>query len=334
MVSQSWDGKRVYFTSSLLANWDKKGDDNEQFLRAYSWDGKDLELKFVVDFQRETRPRASHEIFGSDQQSLTRSAGTLGVEMMKLRARFLGALCTALALGGSSRQARRSPRRRAPVESCQCPEATELDHIQRIPFAIVLEGNHVPHVLTRYTTDAITLLSFFYSICTDPKGCPLAWEAFEQVRKAILTNPDHYGRVRLVFLSLDPAHDTPSMLKNFAKAYDSGAAVVPWHFLTSYSYLFVNPCSASWARTFPLTGTPRRQAHFEPSFEGLPDRLSRAGFVRFTRTRRSIRRRSSAISRPCRSRPQIVLIPCVTAGGGPVFGLSRKSRGFGPPGGA
>ena len=24
MVSQSWDGQRVYFTSSLLANWDKK----------------------------------------------------------------------------------------------------------------------------------------------------------------------------------------------------------------------------------------------------------------------------------------------------------------------
>jgi hypothetical protein len=23
MVSESWDGKRVYFTSSLLANWDK-----------------------------------------------------------------------------------------------------------------------------------------------------------------------------------------------------------------------------------------------------------------------------------------------------------------------
>jgi len=33
MVSQSWDGKRLYFTSSLLANWDKKGKDNEQFLK-------------------------------------------------------------------------------------------------------------------------------------------------------------------------------------------------------------------------------------------------------------------------------------------------------------
>jgi selenium-binding protein 1 len=31
MVSQSWDGKRLYFSSSLLARWDKSGDDNEQF---------------------------------------------------------------------------------------------------------------------------------------------------------------------------------------------------------------------------------------------------------------------------------------------------------------
>ncbi len=27
MASQSWDGSRIYFTSSLLANWDKKGDE-------------------------------------------------------------------------------------------------------------------------------------------------------------------------------------------------------------------------------------------------------------------------------------------------------------------
>ena len=39
MVSQSWDGKRFYYTSSLLANWDKAGADNEQFLKAYTWDG-------------------------------------------------------------------------------------------------------------------------------------------------------------------------------------------------------------------------------------------------------------------------------------------------------
>ena len=52
MVSQTWDGKRVYFTSSLLANWDKTGDDDEQFLKAYDWDGKKLAPRFEIDFTR------------------------------------------------------------------------------------------------------------------------------------------------------------------------------------------------------------------------------------------------------------------------------------------
>lgn len=65
MVSQSWDGKRVYFTSSLLANWDKKGDDNEQFLKAYAWDGKELKERFALDFTKEKLGRAHIMRFGS-----------------------------------------------------------------------------------------------------------------------------------------------------------------------------------------------------------------------------------------------------------------------------
>jgi methanethiol oxidase len=65
MVSQSWDGKRVYITSSLLANWDKKGEDNEQFVRAFNWDGKELKLAFEVDFNKEKLGRAHHMKFGT-----------------------------------------------------------------------------------------------------------------------------------------------------------------------------------------------------------------------------------------------------------------------------
>ena len=60
MISQSWDGKRVYITSSLLANWDKGGADNEQFLRGFAWDGKELKQLFEVDFTREKLGRAHH----------------------------------------------------------------------------------------------------------------------------------------------------------------------------------------------------------------------------------------------------------------------------------
>jgi selenium-binding protein 1 len=65
MVSQSWDGKRLYFTSSLLAHWDKAGDDNEQFVRAYAWDGKELTQKFAVDFTALKLGRAHQMLFGS-----------------------------------------------------------------------------------------------------------------------------------------------------------------------------------------------------------------------------------------------------------------------------
>jgi selenium-binding protein 1 len=65
MISQSWDGKRVYITSSLLANWDKGGADNEQFLRGFEWDGKELAQKFEVDFTKEKLGRAHHMKLGS-----------------------------------------------------------------------------------------------------------------------------------------------------------------------------------------------------------------------------------------------------------------------------
>ena len=65
MVSQSWDGKRVYFTSSLLANWDKKGEDDVQYLKAYSWDGKELSEDFAVDFYALNLGRAHIMRFGS-----------------------------------------------------------------------------------------------------------------------------------------------------------------------------------------------------------------------------------------------------------------------------
>jgi selenium-binding protein 1 len=65
MVSQSWDGKRLYFTSSVLARWDKQGENNEQFLRAYNWDGKELKPAFDLDFNALKLGRPHHMLFGA-----------------------------------------------------------------------------------------------------------------------------------------------------------------------------------------------------------------------------------------------------------------------------
>jgi selenium-binding protein 1 len=65
MLSQSWDGRRVYFTSSLLANWDKKGEDNEQYLKGYTWDGEKLTHKFSIDFTEQKLGRPHQMRFGA-----------------------------------------------------------------------------------------------------------------------------------------------------------------------------------------------------------------------------------------------------------------------------
>jgi methanethiol oxidase len=71
MISQSWDGKRLYITSSLLEHWDKKGADNEQFLRSFKWDGKSLTPAFEVDFTKEQLGRPHHMKFTAKAGSRT-----------------------------------------------------------------------------------------------------------------------------------------------------------------------------------------------------------------------------------------------------------------------
>jgi selenium-binding protein 1 len=65
MVSSSWDSKRLYFTSSLLSKWDKKGSDNQQFIKSFVWDGHELKERFVIDFTREKLGRPHEMKFGA-----------------------------------------------------------------------------------------------------------------------------------------------------------------------------------------------------------------------------------------------------------------------------
>ena len=63
---ETWAGDRIYFTTSLLANWDKPGKDDEQFLKAYGWDGKKLTPLFTVDFKAEKLGRPHLMRFGQE----------------------------------------------------------------------------------------------------------------------------------------------------------------------------------------------------------------------------------------------------------------------------
>lgn len=65
MASSSWDGSRVYFTSSLLGNWDKKGESLDQYFSAYDWNGTELVKKFEINFYDKKLGRPHQMRFGA-----------------------------------------------------------------------------------------------------------------------------------------------------------------------------------------------------------------------------------------------------------------------------
>ncbi len=116
------------------------------------------------------------------------------------------------------------------------PGTYKLYKIQKAPSEWVLEDSEWwPRPLSQYTTGQISLVSFFYATCRDPAGCPAIWSAFETVYAELLDRKELHGKVRLIFISLDPRVDTPDRLSVFAQARKDDYAKVPWNFLTTWS---------------------------------------------------------------------------------------------------
>ena len=70
----------------------------------------------------------------------------------------------------------------------------------------------------------IWVADFIYTTCSGP--CPRMTSQMHEVQDAIAKMPD----VKLVSFTVDPAHDTPLVLADYAKVH--GASSAHWYFLT------------------------------------------------------------------------------------------------------
>jgi protein SCO1/2 len=128
--------------------------------------------------------------------------------------------------------------------SLPAPGTYTLHQIQRVPEAQLLDVDDRPATLSVATRGAITALAFFYGHCVDPAGCPVAWSAFETLQKEAASDALLRARLRLVFVSLDPTHDTPKVMHLLQKSENPDASP-PWLFLTSRSQDDIEPLLAS-----------------------------------------------------------------------------------------
>lgn len=186
-----------------------------------------------------------------------------------------------LAIAGEARSAADPVQPRVPQMQFVPPAAGtyQLQRIQRAPDALLLDERARPRSLRELTRGKVTLLTFFYTYCTDPWGCPFAYALMTGLRERLLAQPGTAGRVRFVSISFDPTSDTPEALRLHAGGLRADARL-PWQFLTARSVAELTPLLADFGQ----------DVRVEQDTQGRPVRtinhmlklflIDRAGFVR------------------------------------------------------
>jgi protein SCO1 len=112
------------------------------------------------------------------------------------------------------------------------PGSYQLQRIQRVSDAVLLDSAGHSVSLSALTHGKITLLTFFYTYCVDPLGCPFAHTTLAQLRDRVRGDGALAGRVRFVSVSLDPTHDTPAVIADYGQEFTAGRKF-DWRFLTA-----------------------------------------------------------------------------------------------------
>jgi cytochrome oxidase Cu insertion factor (SCO1/SenC/PrrC family) len=112
------------------------------------------------------------------------------------------------------------------------PGSYKLQKIQHVADAVLLDGGGHTVRLSALTQRKITLLTFFYTYCIDPLGCPFAHTTLAELRDRVRGDRTLEGRVRFVSISLDPTHDTPAVIASYSKEFTIDPKF-DWRFLTA-----------------------------------------------------------------------------------------------------
>ena len=112
------------------------------------------------------------------------------------------------------------------------PGSYRLQKIQRVTDAVLLDSTGRAVRLSALTHGKITLLTFFYTYCLDPLGCPFAHTTLADLRDRVRADRALSRRVRFVSVSLDPTHDTPAIIARYAEEFTIDPKF-EWRFLTA-----------------------------------------------------------------------------------------------------
>lgn len=139
-----------------------------------------------------------------------------------------------------------------------------LQRIQKIADARLLDSTGNARSLASVTQGKVTLLTFFYTYCADPLGCPFAYVTLAGLRDRVLAVPGLAADVRFVSISLDPTNDTPPALARYGVQFLTDSRF-EWVFLTARSVAGLLPVLDDFGQDVSVEtdarGRPTRTLH-------------------------------------------------------------------------
>ena len=105
--------------------------------------------------------------------------------------------------------------------------ASPLADIGPAPPVALIDAEGKPFELDRMRGKAV-VVSFIYTTCSG--SCPATTHNLYRVQQALKEAGLWARQVEFVSISLDPARDTPEVLRRYARIY--GVDPAAWHFLT------------------------------------------------------------------------------------------------------
>ena len=176
------------------------------------------------------------------------------------------AACLSLSAGAGTQAAVDAGPATAPrMEFTPLPAGSyRLPQIQSVADATLLDERGHSVRLRSVTNGKITLLTFFYTYCADPLGCPFVHETMTWLRSRIARDHELAQRVRFVAISCDPTTDTPEVLARYAGELTDDSRF-EWRFLTARSVPELLPVIDDFGQSVSVeldrNGRPTRALH-------------------------------------------------------------------------
>jgi cytochrome oxidase Cu insertion factor (SCO1/SenC/PrrC family) len=152
------------------------------------------------------------------------------------------------------------------------PGTYALPEIMKAGDGVVLDSDGSSLSLKETMRGRITLLSFIYTRCPDPRACPMATGALRELHELSARDPALRMNLLLASMSFDPARDTPRVMQVFARVNRRQEDGAPWRFFTTPTQETLQPILDAYGQVLDRRRDDPAQRIYHPVRVYLIDR--------------------------------------------------------------